>query len=246
LRWSRHVHSRREISQPPTGNCGVRQPGPNCPPWGHILMGLVGRLMEPASPPGVGAPRLLGEPALRVPRRIRRLTRMHGTVYLWNRRRRLGRWFGLAILVLETVGRRSGKPRRVPIAYLPDGENLVVVPANGGARQPGGLRFSRPATVSPFSAASAGASAPYEATSAERAALRLRLTGRPLPVPDPEAYPGCRPHASGPAHWSWSFGHRGRYWQARVCLLSWWWVGRLARGGEESVSPRRGVLDDLL
>ena len=51
---------------------------------------------------------------------------------------RIARWFGLAILVLETMGRCSGRARRVPIAYPTDGENLLVVPANGGAdRTPG-------------------------------------------------------------------------------------------------------------
>jgi F420H(2)-dependent quinone reductase len=86
--------------------------------------------------PSAGVPRLLGELTLRVPGLTRRLTRMHATVYLWTGGRLVGRWFGLAILVLETVGRRSGMPRRVPVAYLPDGENLVVVPANGGAHRP--------------------------------------------------------------------------------------------------------------
>jgi deazaflavin-dependent oxidoreductase (nitroreductase family) len=86
--------------------------------------------------PSAGVPRLLGELTLRVPGLTRRLTRMHATVYLWTGGRLVGRWFGLAILVLETVGRRSGVPRRVPVAYLPDGENLVVVPANGGAHRP--------------------------------------------------------------------------------------------------------------
>jgi deazaflavin-dependent oxidoreductase (nitroreductase family) len=85
--------------------------------------------------PRAGAPRLLSELARRVPSLARRLTHLHATVFLWTRGRLFGRWFGLAILVLETVGRRSGKPRRVPVAYLPDGENLVVVAANGGAHQ---------------------------------------------------------------------------------------------------------------
>jgi F420H(2)-dependent quinone reductase len=86
--------------------------------------------------PSAGVPRPLGELALRVPGLTRRLTRLHACVYLWTGGRLAGRWFGLAILVLETVGRRSGVLRRVPIAYVPDGEKLVVVPANGGARRP--------------------------------------------------------------------------------------------------------------
>jgi F420H(2)-dependent quinone reductase len=37
--------------------------------------------------------------------------------------------------VLETVGRRSGRHRRTPVCYLPEGENFVVVPANGGSHR---------------------------------------------------------------------------------------------------------------
>jgi deazaflavin-dependent oxidoreductase (nitroreductase family) len=38
-------------------------------------------------------------------------------------------------MILETVGRRSGRRRRTPVCYLPDGNNLIVVPANGGAKR---------------------------------------------------------------------------------------------------------------
>jgi hypothetical protein len=33
LGWNRHLHSRREISRPPTGNSGVRQPELSLDPW---------------------------------------------------------------------------------------------------------------------------------------------------------------------------------------------------------------------
>lgn len=92
--------------------------------------------MTVVSPPPSGAPLLLARLALRIPRVTRVLTAAHATLFLRTRGLLLGRWFGASILVLETVGRRSGKPRRVPIVYLPDGENLAVVPANGGADRP--------------------------------------------------------------------------------------------------------------
>ena len=41
-------------------------------------------------------------------------------------------WFGAPVMVLETVGRKSGKPRATPILYLRDGDRLVVQPANAG------------------------------------------------------------------------------------------------------------------
>lgn len=50
----------------------------------------------------------------------------------------LARWFGARILVLETVCRRTGRRRAVPLVYVPDGDDLVVVPANAGAARPPG------------------------------------------------------------------------------------------------------------
>jgi F420H(2)-dependent quinone reductase len=97
---------------------------------------LVGEARASPPAPRAGVPRLLGELALRLPRLTRHLTRLHASVYVWTGGRVVGRWFGLAILVLETVGRRSGELRRVPVAYLPHGEDIVVVPANGGAQRP--------------------------------------------------------------------------------------------------------------
>ncbi len=71
--------------------------------------------------------------AVRTPRATRRATAAHGALL---RRVRLGllrRWFGMPLLVLETVGRRTGEPRIATLAYLPDGEDLVVVASNAGA-----------------------------------------------------------------------------------------------------------------
>jgi deazaflavin-dependent oxidoreductase (nitroreductase family) len=35
-------------------------------------------------------------------------------------------------IILETIGRRSGIPRRVVLTYLPDGERIVVIASNYG------------------------------------------------------------------------------------------------------------------
>ena len=40
------------------------------------------------------------------------------------------------MLVLSTVGRRTGQPRSTPLLYMRDGEDFVVVASNGGRRQP--------------------------------------------------------------------------------------------------------------
>jgi deazaflavin-dependent oxidoreductase (nitroreductase family) len=46
-----------------------------------------------------------------------------------------GRVGGLRILLLTTTGRKSGRKRTMPLVYLPDGENMVVIASNGGADQ---------------------------------------------------------------------------------------------------------------
>jgi deazaflavin-dependent oxidoreductase (nitroreductase family) len=40
---------------------------------------------------------------------------------------------GASVLLLTTAGRKSGKERTVPLLYLEDGENMVVVASNGGS-----------------------------------------------------------------------------------------------------------------
>ncbi len=44
-----------------------------------------------------------------------------------------GRWLrGAPILLLTTIGRKSGEPRVAPLLYLRDGERVVVVASKGG------------------------------------------------------------------------------------------------------------------
>jgi len=50
---------------------------------------------------------------------------------------RIGGRLGRApILLLTTVGRRSGKERTAPVVYLPDGEWLIVIGSNAGNERP--------------------------------------------------------------------------------------------------------------
>jgi deazaflavin-dependent oxidoreductase (nitroreductase family) len=42
-------------------------------------------------------------------------------------------WMGSEVIILETVGRKSGKIRRVPLIRIHDGENYLVVASMGGA-----------------------------------------------------------------------------------------------------------------
>lgn len=43
-----------------------------------------------------------------------------------------GQFQGSPLLLLTTTGARSGLPRTMPLAYVPDGDLLVVFAANGG------------------------------------------------------------------------------------------------------------------
>lgn len=46
-----------------------------------------------------------------------------------------GRVGDLPILLLTTTGRKSGRKRTMPLVYLADGDNMVVIASNGGADQ---------------------------------------------------------------------------------------------------------------
>ena len=83
-----------------------------------------------------GAPVTLGRIAQRTPRATLGLTAMHATVVRHTNGRLMTRWFGSRVLVLETIGRTTGRPRSAALVYLPEGDDLVVVPANAGAARP--------------------------------------------------------------------------------------------------------------
>jgi deazaflavin-dependent oxidoreductase (nitroreductase family) len=63
------------------------------------------------------------------------------SIYQWLYEKTDGRftWLaGLPVLLLRTIGRKSGAERTAALVYLRDGDNLVVVASNGGRdRSPG-------------------------------------------------------------------------------------------------------------
>jgi deazaflavin-dependent oxidoreductase (nitroreductase family) len=72
----------------------------------------------------------------RWPRAQRAMGRAHARLYRWSGGRFVPRWFaGAPVMVLETVGRKSGQRRRTPVLYLRDGEALVVLAANAGSQR---------------------------------------------------------------------------------------------------------------
>jgi deazaflavin-dependent oxidoreductase (nitroreductase family) len=54
-----------------------------------------------------------------------------------NRKVRRGRgaFMGMDVLILNTVGRRSGQPRETPVAWFADGTDAWLIVASGGGSQ---------------------------------------------------------------------------------------------------------------
>jgi F420H(2)-dependent quinone reductase len=63
------------------------------------------------------------------------LSRSHARLYRATGGRAIGRWFGVPVVVIETVGRRSGKLRQTPVIYVEHGGDLLVMASNGGSNQ---------------------------------------------------------------------------------------------------------------
>ena len=63
---------------------------------------------------------------------IRLFTRLHMILYRLSGGRIGGNMSGVQILLLESVGRKTGKRRTTPLAYIRDGENYIITASNGG------------------------------------------------------------------------------------------------------------------
>jgi deazaflavin-dependent oxidoreductase (nitroreductase family) len=53
-------------------------------------------------------------------------------VFRWTNGRAMGAMRGMPILLLTTVGRKTGKSRTTPLMYIRDGEDYVITPSNSG------------------------------------------------------------------------------------------------------------------
>ena len=58
--------------------------------------------------------------------------KLHIPLYRASRGRLFGQIDRAPVLLLTTVGRRSGRPRTAPVVYLADGERLIVIGSNAG------------------------------------------------------------------------------------------------------------------
>jgi deazaflavin-dependent oxidoreductase (nitroreductase family) len=86
-----------------------------------------------SSSSAAGVPIALSDLARRHPSATRRLTAAHAALIRGTRGSVAARWFGAPIVLLETVGRRTGCRRSTALVYVPDGDDLVVVASNAGA-----------------------------------------------------------------------------------------------------------------
>jgi F420H(2)-dependent quinone reductase len=62
-------------------------------------------------------------------------TQAHVRAYRLSGGRLGGKFRGAPVLLLHHVGRKSGRERTSPLLYLGDGDDLVIVASNGGARR---------------------------------------------------------------------------------------------------------------
>jgi deazaflavin-dependent oxidoreductase (nitroreductase family) len=86
-------------------------------------VGLWGRLTSTFKPPTADSRLWAVE---------RAVTNLHVWIFQRTNGRVLGAFDGAPLLILHHRGARTGLPRRTPMIYLPDGENLVVVASMGG------------------------------------------------------------------------------------------------------------------
>ena len=67
---------------------------------------------------------------------IRAMSAANTWVYRLSGGRVGGRFLrGAPVLLLTTIGRKSGRPRTAPLLYLGDGDELVIVASKGGMSQ---------------------------------------------------------------------------------------------------------------
>jgi deazaflavin-dependent oxidoreductase (nitroreductase family) len=86
--------------------------------------------MAPKAPPA------FPEPGTLKAKLVGLLPRANVLVYRLSKGRLGSEIQGVPVLILHTVGRKSGKPRETPLFYLPDGDDYVVVGSRGGSEAP--------------------------------------------------------------------------------------------------------------
>jgi len=76
-------------------------------------------------------------------RALRAMSALNVLVYRLSRGKWLGRFpSGAPVGLLTTRGRKSGQPRTVPLLYLADGQDFIVVASQGGRPEHPGWYFN--------------------------------------------------------------------------------------------------------
>jgi F420H(2)-dependent quinone reductase len=65
-------------------------------------------------------------------RALKAFGKLNVPLYRASKGRLFGQIAGTPVLLLTTVGRRSGQPRTVPVVYLPDDGLMIVIGSNAG------------------------------------------------------------------------------------------------------------------
>jgi len=63
---------------------------------------------------------------------LRTLGKLNVPVYRLTRGRLFGKVGRAPVLLLTSIGRRSGQPRTAPVLYLADGDHVIVIGSNAG------------------------------------------------------------------------------------------------------------------
>ncbi len=68
---------------------------------------------------------------------LRTMGKLNVPVYRLTRGRVMGKVGRAPVLLLTSIGRRSGQPRTAPVVFLADGANVIVIGSNAGnVREP--------------------------------------------------------------------------------------------------------------
>ena len=66
------------------------------------------------------------------------MIKIHTFVLRKTKGKRMSYFRGMPILLLNTIGRKSGKSRTIPLMYFQDAGNYIITASNGGSdRHPG-------------------------------------------------------------------------------------------------------------
>jgi len=66
-------------------------------------------------------------------RLLKPFSRLNSIVYKWTSGRLMGRLQGRPVMLVTMTGAKSGKPRTVPLMYVPYKDGVVVVASQGGS-----------------------------------------------------------------------------------------------------------------